>query len=159
DPYGRATSIVDRDLSPSGAARTTTYDAFGEPVAYTDGMGVTTTISYDALGRPTSRNAADGTDTWMYDTAVGPGIAKLAWTSRGNAVEAAAYEPHGHVSARTWAVDGASYDFAYGYDEFGRLSRMLYPQVAGRARFEIDPIYDAAGHVQSLHDERNHTIW
>src|SRR5205823_10883122 len=110
DRLGRRTEIVDEDIGRLD----TTFDAFGQVIASTDGRGYTTTLTYDKLGRMTTRSAPDGLDAWTFDTGPGAGIGRLASKSRGTISTDYSYDAMARPLLERWTVDGASYLLEYG---------------------------------------------
>jgi YD repeat-containing protein len=136
-----------------GADRTSTftYNASGELVASTDGLGYTETYTYDGTGNKLSNTNKDGY-TWTYDydaagdlirqtspqvlvtsvQAGAGGALSLNWSASAttSVVTTYAYNAYGQVVAMTEALGRPEQRTTqYVYDAAGRQIRTIYPPV------------------------------
>jgi RHS repeat-associated protein len=124
DIRGRKIAMSDPDMGDW----TYSYNALGELVSQTDAKNQTTTMTYDLLGRMISRVEAEGTSTWVYDTATN-GIGKLHTETGvlGNS-KTLMYDSLGRAINVNTNIESASYDVATTYDIYSRVSSITYPQ-------------------------------
>ncbi|HEX7047615.1 MAG TPA: FG-GAP-like repeat-containing protein, partial [Gammaproteobacteria bacterium] len=125
------------------------YNAFGELVMQTDAKGQVTSLDYDALGRLTNRDEAAGAVTWRYDDPNGDGIPDAPYIGQlyrvsqendeGIRTYAETYQrdQFGRTINTTTGIDGTRYETGFGYDDFGRLVSVHYPESV--AAIENDP--------------------
>ncbi len=178
DTDGRKTRTVDPDMGTWQYC----YDGFGDLVKQIDSQAgnstctsgtPTTTMTYDSLGRMTSRTDSSGTAQWLYDSAPGAGIGKLAATAGapdanlegacplpagftvvgGNrAVKQYSYDQFGAVQEVDECADGDTFATTYQYDPLGRQSLIRYPAVKG-SQLAVGYHYTNLGFLQYLTDE------
>ncbi|WP_436532399.1 RHS repeat-associated core domain-containing protein [Actinoplanes sp. HUAS TT8] len=154
DRLGRDTAVTSADTGRTAYG----WTAFGQLKVKTDARGVTTSYAYDRLGRPTGRTDPRGTSTWAYDTGVNAiGKVVSAVAAQGTRTTYA-YEPvpasgpnRGLPSQIVQVVGTESFRVGYGYDQFGRNTRIDYPERAGRA-FGVDNAYDSTGNLVAVKD-------
>ncbi|WP_204011956.1 FG-GAP-like repeat-containing protein [Virgisporangium aurantiacum] len=163
DRWGRTTAVASGDTG----RHTYTWTAYGQLAQHTDPRGQTTQNVYDQLGRITRRTDPRGIATWRYD---GPGpnaIGKLTQVSNPeDGFTQLSYEPvpasgpnRGLLAATEQTIDGRSYRLGYGYDQFGRNTRLEYPGAAGEA-FGVTYAYDAGGLLTAVRDATtNNPYW
>jgi len=170
DLRGRKSQTADPDVGTWNY----TYDGFGDLVSQTDANGQTVTMTYDVLGRMTSRTDSTGTAQWVYDTAAGAGIGKLAVmvgapdptfngtcsvpqgvqgiTSGQIAVKVYVYTALGELQEVDECADGTHFATQYQYDSAGRQSLIRYPAVGG-SQLAVGYHYTSLGFLQYLTDE------
>src|SRR6185369_2046478 len=127
------------------------YDAAGNLLTQTDAKGQVTTYVYDALNRVPLTALPDGSNQqYIYDTAVN-GIGRLASISELDPSNqqvnrtSYSYDQHGRVTNIATLHAGVTYNLAYSYDSFGRLSGLTYP--SGRT---VAYGFDSLGRVSSV---------
>lgn len=148
DTLGRRTSHTD----PDAGATTSAFNAFGEIVDQWDAEGRHTHIDYDEAGRPVTITSDDGVATFQWDTAPhGLGLLDFATSSDG-VVTRYAYDELARPIATTWEIEGEQFEVGVDYDEFGRLERVLYPEVQGRGRLAIEYGYNEFGYLFKVAD-------
>ena len=114
DPLGRRTRLDD----PSSGTTITTYNAFGEVATVTDAENRITTFEYDPLGRVKKVTSPDGVATNTWDTAA-HGLGKLDEARSADGVTTRhTYDELGQDATTTWTIEGTSYEFSYGYDDY-----------------------------------------
>jgi len=119
---------------------------------------------------------AAGTAEWVYDSASGAGIGKLAamvsapdpklkapctvanttQTSGNRAGRWFTYDEFGNVQEATECTDGENFVTTYGYDSFGRQSLVTYPAVGDGSRFAAEYRYNKAGFLYYVADGSDH---
>jgi YD repeat-containing protein len=107
-----------------------TYDARGNLYTQTDARNVTTVLEYDAVGRldiktytiPAGSEVADTADV---DYAYSSPTQVTMSDGSGNAVWN--YDVTGNLLAETKTINGQTFTTGYGYDDYGRLQTMAYP--------------------------------
>ena len=170
DTRGRKTKTVDEDLG----VLYFTFDGFGDLVSRTDANGQFA-MAYDQLGRMLTKQNLNtaATAQWIYDTAGGAAIGKLAamiseadtnfkaacglpagaTVSGGNrAVKTYAYTAFGDLQAVAECSDGDTFQTAYENDAIGRQSLVRYPAVNGK-QLAVRYHYTGLGDLQYLGDE------
>lgn len=153
DEYGRVVLHTDPDRGKTEAQ----YNGFGQRVSETDAAGRHVEYHHDALGRTTERVDQDGTTTWKWDVAA-HGIGKIAAVeSPDGHVVGYTYDALGRPQARELTLDGETFASSLGYDAFGRVETITYPQGAGVAPFAVRRQYDAYGHLLAARDAANNT--
>ncbi len=131
-----------------------TYNTFGELLTQTDAKTQTTTMQYDALGRMVSRDAAEGSNTWTYDTAV-KGIGKLArMDGAGGNARDFAYDDAGRPTQVTDHIDMQAFVTSKTYDYAGRVDTITYP-----ANFAIKRIYNFNGYLTQVQSTDGATVY
>jgi RHS repeat-associated protein len=175
DTRGRRTSSSDPDMG----GWSYTEDGFGDLVQQIDPNALAlnntsgTTMTYDPLGRRLSRTDSSGTAHWVYDTAHGAGIGKLAvmvsasdpglkgtcaipqgvpGTGGQVAVKSFIYTAFGEVQEVDECADGATFTTSYQYDALGRQSQIRYPMV-GTSQLAVGYHFTALGYLQYLTDD------
>ncbi|MGH8306686.1 MAG: RHS repeat-associated core domain-containing protein [Gammaproteobacteria bacterium] len=117
---------------PDMGAWSYTYDALGELLSQTDAKNQTVSNQYDVLGRLVSRTEPEGTTIWKYDIAYGAGVGRLAYTEGPNGVwEGYAYDAYGNPTDKITVVNGQEYWVTTTYDDQGRVSQVVYPNLTG----------------------------
>jgi RHS repeat-associated protein len=169
DTRGRKISTIDPDMG----SWVYVVDGFGDLVSQTDAQAQSTSMTYDRLSRMIGRTDASGTAQWVYDTAPGAGIGKLAAmvsapaanvgtcaipagatvTGGQRAVKSFQYTAFGDVQEVDECADGASFVTSYQYDGLGRQSLIRYPQVNGNQQLAVGYHYTSVGYLQYLTDE------
>ena len=137
DVLGRITLHSDPDAGDTWVS----YDAFGRLKDSVDARKVVSEYEYDLLGRITKRSVGGRNDTWTWDetperTGV---IGRLAETlSRDGVRTAFHYDADGRPYQEDTMVDGAVFSVNYGYDGFGRVDQVWYPEVgSSHARLKL----------------------
>jgi RHS repeat-associated protein len=171
DLRGRKTASTDPDLGTWSYQ----YNGFGDLMSQTDAKGQTITMGYDVLGRMTSKTDAATGDTaqWLYDTAPGAGVGKLAAmvsepngklngscalptgitvTGGDRAVKQYSYGQLGELRQTDECADGTVFTTTYEYDALGRQNVIHYP-VAGASQLSVGYHYTNLGYLQYLTDE------
>ncbi|RKH45243.1 RHS repeat-associated core domain-containing protein [Corallococcus sicarius] len=148
DVLGRRTLLV----TPEAGASETRYDALGAVREQTDSLGNVTTFVRDFLGRPVSVHTPEGVSRFEWDTAPF-GVGALAWSRAGpSAVSSPAdvvltygYDALGRSLWETTSVDGgaSTYRIDRGYDAYGRMASLIYPQVDSQLRLGMTLEYNS----------------
>jgi len=140
-----------QSLDPDRGTRTLGHNAFGDLVSLVDAGGKTILVP-DVLGRTTKMVSPDGTTTYTWDTAAnGKGLLASS-TSPDGISKTMAYDQLSRLSTETLTADGRSYALDLRYDGFGRPQKLLYPEVPGWSRFQVQYGYAANGGLSSLSD-------
>jgi RHS repeat-associated protein len=167
DTRGRKTSTVDPDMGTWGY----TQDGFGDLVSQTDATLQSVVMTYDPLGRMLTKTDSTGTAQWVYDTAAGAGVGKLAAmvsvpdpklagpctiplvtvTGGNRSGKSWRYTAFGEVQEVDECADGTSFATTYQYDR-GRQSLVRYP-VVGSSQLAVAYHYTSLGYLQYLSDE------
>ena len=178
DARGRKTSSVDPDMGVWQYC----FNGFGDLYGQIDAKNsstciagtLTVTITYDVLGRKLSRTDSTGTAQWVYDTAHGAGIGKLAVMvsapdARFNgtcsvpqgvpggsggqvAVKSYIYTGLGDLQELDECADGSAFATSYQYDSLARESLVRYP-VVNSSQLAVGYHYTSLGYLQYLTDE------
>ena len=148
DSRAGRTKLVD----PDAGTLTSSYNAWGSPLAQTDGKGDVTTITYDSQGRPSTKSytLGDTTETYgfTYGTAA-PVKGKLLRVTKDGAVCVEyVYDSFGRPVSVTRNIDGNSYVHSYSYNSDGLLNTVEYPD-----SFTIRREYDPYGRLKSIKDD------
>jgi YD repeat-containing protein len=124
------TSATDADLGPKSSS----YDALGELLAYTDAKGQNFSFLYDALSRPTSRTEPDLTTTWTWgNTPASFNVGQLQSVSSTDSIgtysETYGYDSKTRFSTETIVIPGdATYVYTGTYSSTtGLLDTLTYP--------------------------------
>jgi RHS repeat-associated protein len=153
DALGRRTYLDDPDRGPSAYS----VNGFGEVTTVVDALLVPTVFTRDAYGRVTTVDDADGTRSFVWDTAPN-GVGQIAQTeSPDGVVVSYAYTPLGQLESESVTLDAngqlpETFVVEVAYDGFGRLAETRYPDVPGRARFTVQPVYGPTGELAQLLD-------
>ena len=143
DIRGRKIDMVDANMGHW----TYQYDDFGGLVSQTDARGQMISMQYDTLGRIIRRDTPEGVYTWGYDTGK---KGKLAQTSAPNAYSKYhTYDLLARLYRVDMTVDGKTYSTDTSYDQYGRVSKIIYPETAFTVRNE----YDAYGTLVAVHND------
>jgi RHS repeat-associated protein len=179
DGRGRKERLTDPDLGEWKY----TYDGFGDLITQKDPKhgDQLTTMTYDRLGRVLTRSDVDGTSQWIYDTAPGKGVGKLAGTagpmddrfadecsppgsfgdgvaSGKRAIRWSEYSDLGDPIESFECTDGATFNVSTDFIQ-ARPSVMRYPAVQ-ESRMAVSYHYNAAGYLQYLMDDGpNKLLW
>ncbi|MEP6652282.1 MAG: RHS repeat-associated core domain-containing protein [Myxococcales bacterium] len=178
DASGRKISTVDPDMGTWQYC----YNGFGDLYGQIDAKGsgstcttgtMTVSMTYDVLGRMLSKTDATGTANWVYDTAHGAGIGKLAvmvsapdaqfkgtcgipqgvpGTGGQVAVKSYAYTDFGDLQEVYECADGALFETSYQYDSLGRQSLIRYPAV-NTSQLAVGYHYTGLGYLHYMTDE------
>gem|GEM_PF-6519486 len=151
DVLGRRTALHD----PDAGSRTFMYDAFGDLVEERDSLDAPITYVRDALGRVTSRSDAEGTNYYVWDTALN-GIGRLAAARSADGIltrvlyDAAGREAQKVVTAPWPSAPAAAEDYTTttGYDVYGRVATKTLP-LHGSA-LQIAYGYSATGYLTTV---------
>lgn len=152
---------------PLGITESRTYNAFGQPVTYTDGngysrsytynthgdltaihkpMGATETFTYDNVGNCLGRTNANGhTSTWVYDQLNRP----IQWANALSQVTLWQYDARGLLLSST---DPAGHVVSHQYDVLGRQVQTTTP--AGTSL----NTYDEYGNVKTQQDAKGYVM-
>jgi RHS repeat-associated protein len=155
DAYGRVRHAIDPDRGETF----TDYNGFDEATGSLDARGWSYAFKYDALGRLVERDDHDGSTTWAYDTAP-HGIGRVAAvTSPTGNVKAYTYDPLSRPASVALTVEGETFTSRFGYDDFGRLHDIVYPQAEG-----VDPLVvlyeqDTSGNLVTVRDNATGTAY
>lgn len=151
---GQKTSMQD----PDKGSWAYYYNVIGELIWQQDGMGYITTQSYDALGRLAQRvergedvNVAGyETTNWIYDTAAN-GVGSLAKEENLTTgfARTYTYDGYGRPTEVINRVQNVDYSIVKGYDTYGRVSTISYPDLNG-ARYVVANEYDGNGYLKSV---------
>lgn len=133
------------------AVLTTTFDALGRRLTYTDAEGVTSTYTYDIDGRTTSLNDGKGLVTVTYDSATehrGLVTTLAAGMAAGLSTFTAGYDAAGQMTTQTYPNGMTA---AYSYDDLGYPTRLTYtlpaPSGATANTLAFTNVTDAGGQV------------
>ena len=140
DKLGNKKSMKDPDMG----YWTYTYDALGQLKSQTDAKKQVTTIEYDQLGRKTSETNADGTSTWVYDTAI-YGKGKLATESTDGISKSYSYDSKGRVKDVNTTIYNKNFTQSYAYNADGKLETTTQPN-----GFKLINSYNAQGYLESI---------
>jgi RHS repeat-associated protein len=161
DDLGRRKQLND----PESGLSDRTYNAFGEIVVEQMGDPATMPASQverivyarDRLGRVIRETpSSESPSTFTWDTEPF-GIGRLASSaSADGTTRGYSYDPNGRLKQERWTIDDAAspYVVDYAYDGFGRIGRVNYPTVSGRARFAASYHYDQTGVADAVCDAR-----
>jgi RHS repeat-associated protein len=181
DLRGRKTSVNDPDMR----GWTYSYDGFGQLISQIDAKLQKTTMIYDRLGRVLRKGPIGDTQAeWVYDTAPGKGIGRLAamvsrpdarlkgpcaipgtsQTDGNRSGRSFSYDDRGAVSNVSECTDGETFDTTYDYDRQGRTSAITYPGVVGNPvagnRLAVGYHYTATNRLQYVFDlSDNSVLW
>ncbi|MDJ0701447.1 MAG: RHS repeat-associated core domain-containing protein, partial [Woeseiaceae bacterium] len=148
DAAGNQKKIID----PNAGTITTTYTGLGEVRKITDAKSQLSTYSYDVLGRRKSLVNADGTSTWVWDTAAN-GKGKLASRSNPGFTETHSYNGDSRLSSIVTNItpigggSGTNYMTSQTYDTYGRPFTTTFP-----GGFELTRAYNARGYLSQFKD-------
>jgi RHS repeat-associated protein len=160
------------------------YNGFGDLIGQIDANGrrpngqPTIAMTYDGLGRMTSRTDTSGTAQWVYDTAAGAGVGKLAamvsapdsklqagctipgttMTDGDRAGRSFAYTGFGELATVTECTDGITSATDYQYDPFGRQEVVRYPLI-GSSRLAVRYHYTRTGYLRHVTDDADGDVY
>jgi RHS repeat-associated protein len=156
------------------------YNGFGDLLKQTDARGKVVTMSYDVLGRMLTKTdtTLGGTANWVYDTAPGAGVGKVAAmagapdsrlsgnctipgitaTSGERAGKSYRYTGFGQLDEIQECVDGTTYKTSYDYDSAGRQRTVRYPDVKG-SRLTLNYAYTSTGYLFHITDAADGMIY
>jgi RHS repeat-associated protein len=133
------------------AVLTTTYDALGRRLTYTDADGVTSTYTYDIDGRTTSLHDGKGLVTVTYDSATehrGVVTTLVAGMAAGLSTFTAGYDAAGQITTQTFPNGMTA---RYAYDDLGSPTRLTYtlpaPSGATANTLSFTNVTDVSGQV------------
>jgi RHS repeat-associated protein len=145
---------------PDKGATYLSYNVFGELVYRRDANENEHRFVRDDLGRPIGEQMPSGQAWFVWDAAPN-GIGRLAGAVAPDGLSAVsyAYDAAGRKGNETWFIGSTTYGVDFGYDFYGRLGHVTYPQVGG-GRFAVDYAYDSLTNaVNSISDSENHTTY
>ena len=171
DQRGRKGQMTDADLGTWNYV----FDGFGDLVGQTDANNQQFAMTYDQLGRILTKQdlTTAATAQWIYDTAGGAAIGKLAAmvgepdaslngscalppgaavTGGNRAVKTYLYTGFSNIQAVSECTDGAVFQTSYEYDAIGRQSVIHYPTVNAK-QLTVGYHYTGLGYLQYLSDE------
>lgn len=153
DSLGRTTRMVD----PDAGATTYEWDDAGWPTAQTDAKDQRTTYQHDVLGRKTRKTSRAGTDTavtvsWTYDQerAGHANVGELTTMSDGAGTRTFDHDAVGRVVKTVRTINGARYEFRYGFDAGDRPLWTTYPDGDTQGTAASPLRYDGAGRLRSI---------
>ncbi len=150
DHMGNRIKLIDPDLGTSTYA----YNAYGQLVNETDGNGNLTSFVYDVRGRVKTRTEAEGTTTYVYETAV-PKIGLLkSETGPDNISYNYSYDNLGRLVKKSEYLNNQSFETSFTYDSFGRIDKTTYP-----SGFYVLNSYNAQGMLVSVKDGNGKVHW
>lgn len=158
DEAGNRTKVIGPDVGTV----ISTFTGLGELRTYKDNKNQTSTYTYDTLGRLKTRVNADGTSTWVWDTATN-GKGKLKSRKLGTDFEETySYNTDGKLEdidtkiVQIGESTSTTYTTSHTYDAHGRPSTTTYPG----AGFVLTRAYNARGYLSDLKDGSTsiHTI-
>jgi RHS repeat-associated protein len=148
DAAGNQKKIIGPDIGTV----TTTHTGLGEVRTQTDNKSQVSTYTYDLLGRLNSLVSADGTSSWVWDTAT-YGAGKLKSRSNAGFTETYTYFSDGRledVITEITPIGGSTstnYTTSHTYDTYGRPSTTTYP-----GGFVLTRAYNTRGYLSQLKD-------
>ncbi|RKH89664.1 hypothetical protein D7Y21_09840 [Corallococcus sp. AB045] len=161
DVRGRRVRMVD----PDAGDRRFNFNAFGESKDTRDAMGALTTYTRDALGRITQVDKSDGRSNFTWDTAL-HGIGKVAVSTNASHYAVVRMETTFDALSRpkqtAWIANNLLFlaDIDRTYDAYGRLQTLTYPAVTGRARLQVERLYNDRGYLRAVQDPATqHLYW
>jgi YD repeat-containing protein len=126
----------DMDLGASSS----TFNALGELVSYSDAKGQSFSFTYDALSRMVQRVESDLTTSFTYGSSPGAfNIGRLQSVSAGSYAESFTYDNKGRLASHTITIpsDGTyTYDFSYS-SATGLLETLTYPVSTSSYRLKL----------------------
>ncbi len=127
------------------------HNAFGELVWQKDAKQQVTSMRYDQLGRMVQRTEAQGTTTWIYDSAAN-GVGKLAEVrAPGGFRQQFRYDNLGRP-VETWTyADSQKFSVKTQYDGYSRVSAVIRPQ-----NFRVENVYNRFGYLAAVRSPRGH---
>lgn len=123
DTLGNVTLLSDPDLGQ----RSFGVDAFTQIRFKQDAKNQQVSLAYDRLGRMTSRSKAEGSDSWVYDSAINAKGKLVTETSASGSSKTLSYDTSGRIDKETHTINNVSYVMQNGYDFAGRLNKVTYP--------------------------------
>lgn len=144
DVYGRQSKLIDIN------AGTTTYEynGYGELFKENNPASSNVTYTYNQIGQIKTRVSAEGTTTYLYNTAANVKINKLdKITSFGvNNEETFVYDPvYGKLTSTTRKIDNVSFTTSYTYNKYNDQLTTTYP-----SGIVVTNNYDANGFLTTI---------
>ncbi|MEO1336675.1 MAG: RHS repeat-associated core domain-containing protein, partial [Myxococcota bacterium] len=152
DDYGRRTSVDD----PNTGTTVFQIDPLGQVTRMTDGRGMTTETRYDLLGRTVREIRPNSTRTWEYDHGSnGVGRIYREFSDEG-LTRTFGYETYGRLSRVDYdVVNGASseqFEVRYTYNSRSEIETFAFPKTVGGPDFQVRYRYDDFGHLTHIED-------
>ncbi|HAN77727.1 MAG TPA: hypothetical protein DCQ31_08115, partial [Bacteroidales bacterium] len=140
---------------PNAGTTTYKYNSFGELTEQTDARGKVTELKYDHTGRIVKKISPDQTIDYSYKPS-GNGTGKISseLSDKGYA-KSYVYDIFGRDSIITETINGQQFSFAYTYDQYGNLSKVMH-----HGGFELYYSYNSYGYLNSIIDnQKGKTLW
>jgi len=150
DEYGRQKSLVD----PDAGTILYTYNSMNELVYQKDAKNIESVMEYDKLGRIKKKTTTtEGETNFLYDT---KRKGMLSSVSGYNGTTADySYDNFGNLKTLKETVDAQQMITNYGYDEYSRLTKIVYP-----SQFSVSNHYNNKGYMTSVtRDDNNTALW
>ncbi|MFD0078566.1 DNRLRE domain-containing protein [Streptomyces sp. NPDC127166] len=146
--YDGATGQV-AGTTANGKTSTSTYDALGRTLTYSDGSGSTSSFTYDILDRPvTASDSVPSTTTYTYDATTGQ--ARSITDSAAGTFTAGAHDADGALTGETLP---GGYTRATTYDPTGNQTSVTYADSSGTTVLSDSATYTIhgkqTGHTQT----------
>jgi YD repeat-containing protein len=137
DAYGRG--VFDDD--PDRGKTLVEWNGFDEAINLNDAAGRHYVFERDNLGRTVKRSEGLNVSTYEYDTAAnGIGLPAVITGADGH-IEAFTYDTLSRPITTTLELaDGRTFEHGQGYDQFGHVDRITYPDA-----FSVSRHYDSTG--------------
>ncbi len=149
DDTGTQRTLTD----PNAGTITYNYDAAGRLTRQEDSRGKVTVNEYDDLGRLTTSTVDGVVTTYAYGTS-GNELLRLVKEQTGNNYQEYAYDTYGRTTSEKRQIEGSgSFEFTYGYNAQGQLSRITYP-----GSLAVNKQYDAYGNLEKVSTDAQ-TLW
>ncbi|MFB7493135.1 DNRLRE domain-containing protein [Streptomyces sp. NPDC056161] len=146
--YDGATGQV-ASTTANGRTSTSTYDARGRTLTYSDGSGSTSSFTYDILDRPvTASDSVPSTTTYTYEATTGQ--ARSITDSVAGTFTAGAHDADGALTGETLP---GGYTLATTYDTTGNQTSVTYADSSGTTVLSDSATYTIhgkqTGHTQT----------
>ncbi len=146
DLQGNRTKLID----PDAGTISSKYNGLGALIWQEDARKKRTTNTYDAAGRlkSTTRTDAPSLD-YTYNN-----MGQIEKVSGGGHSMAYVYDKYSRPLHMTETIDKKIFKFSNEYDQYGRLSKKIYP-----TGFAISHHYDKYGNLMQVKQENGSLLW